>query len=339
MNTDMQIFPNFVLFTNGTSKVNVEVYFYNQTLRLTQKNMAKLFDVDISTVNEHLHNIYKTWELSQELTFGIFPIVQIEWNVEKKREIKFYSLKAIIAVWYRVNSHIAINFRKRATETLQEFMIKGYILDSERLKQVKHFGQDYFDEILEKIREIRLSERRFYQKITDIYALSADYDKDDEKTQLFFATVQNKLHWAITGQTAAELIYSEADAKKIYMWLKTRKNSPDGFVLKSDVSIAKNYLNQEHLKELEGLVSAYLELAENMAKRHIVMNMSNWISVLDDFLALSQYPILLDNWKISALKAKLKAESEFEKYRIIQDKAFESDFDKFVEETMTKKLK
>jgi hypothetical protein len=237
-------------------------------------------------------------------------------------------LRAITAVGYRINSHRATEFRKWATEILHEFIIKGFVMDDERLKQIKHFGQDYFDELLERIREIRLSERRLYQKITDIYALSADYDKNDEVTKEFFATVQNKMHWAIQGKTAAEIIYTEADAEKIFMGLKTWKNAPDGKILKSDVIIAKNYLNEEHLKELERIVSAYLDLAENRARRSIVTNMKDWVQFLDKFLAISDYPILIDNGKVSALEARLKAEQEFEQYRIVQDKNYISDFDK-----------
>jgi hypothetical protein len=240
-------------------------------------------------------------------------------------------------VGYRVNSHRAAEFRKWATEILHEYIIKGFAMDDERLKQIKHFGKDYFDEMLERIREIRLSERRFYQKITDIYALSADYDKNDETTKKFFATVQNKLHWAIQGKTAAEIIYSEADAQKIYMGLKTWKHAPDGKILKSDVSIAKNYLEEEHLKQMKRLVTAYLDLAENRAQRGIVMNMKDWVHYLDKFLELSDYPVLMEKGKVSALEAKLKAEAEYEKYRVIQDRSYESDFDKLVKKQLKKK--
>ena len=237
-------------------------------------------------------------------------------------------MRAITAVGYKVNSHRAIEFRKWATEILHEYIIKGFAMDDERLKQIKHFGKDYFDEMLERIREIRLSERRFYQKITDIYALSADYDKNDEITRDFFATAQNKMHWAIQGRTAAEIIYNEADAKRIYMGLKTWKHAPEGKILKSDISIAKNYLEEEHLTQLRKIVSAYLDLAENRASRGVVINMNDWVIFLEKFLELSDYPILLDKGKVSALEAKIKAESEYEKYRVIQDKEYLSDFDK-----------
>jgi hypothetical protein len=217
---------------------------------------------------------------------------------------------------------------------LQEFIIKGFVMDDERLKQGKNFGKDYFDELLERIREIRASERRFYQKITDIYALSVDYNKDSDTTKDFFAGVQNKLHWAITGKTAAEIIYTEADATKLFMGLKTWKAAPDGKILKSDVVIAKNYLSEQHIKELNRIVSAYLDLAENNAQRGVVTNMQDWAKFLNSFLQLSNYPILNDKGKISMLEAKLKAAMEFDKYRVIQDRHYESDFDKAI-----KKLK
>ena len=238
-----------------------------------------------------------------------------------------------------MTSHRATEFRKWATDVLHEYIIKGFAMDDERLKSVEHFGQHYFDELLERIREIRLSERRFYQKITDIYALSADYDKNAEVTKEFFATTRNILHWAIQGKTAAEIIYSEADATKIYMGLKTWKHAPDGKILKSDVTVAKNYLEAEHLKELERIVSAYLDLAENRARRGIVMNMKDWFVFLDRFLGLSDYPTLLDKGKVSALEAKIKAEAEYDKYRVIQDRNYISDFDREIENLIAKRDK
>lgn len=252
----------------------------------------------------------------------------------KNYQIIFYRLDAVLAVGYRVNSVQATQFRIWATNTLKEFIIKGFILDDERLKQGKDFGQDYFDELLERIREIRASERRFYQKITDLYALSVDYDKEATTTKDFFATVQNKLHWAISGKTAAEIIYTEADATKLFMGLKTWKATPSGKIIKSDVSIAKNYLHEEHIKELNRIVSAYLDLAENNAQRGLVISMQEWSTFLNNFLQLSNYPILNDKGKITMFEAKLKAEIEFDKYRIIQDENYESDFDKEI-----KKLK
>lgn len=324
--------PNFVIFKIESAKVNIDVLFKEETLWLTQKKMAELFETTPQNITLHLKNIYKEEELYENATCKEFLQVQKEGNREVKRQSKYYNLKAITSVGFRVNSHRATEFRKWAVNILEEYIIKGFAMDDERLKSIHHFGIDYFEEQLERIREIRLSERRFYQKITDIYALSADYDKNDEITKQFYATVQNKMHWAICGKTAAEIIYSEADAAKIYMGLKTWKNAPDEKILKSDVAIAKNYLNEEHLKQLERIVSAYLDLAENRASRGIVMNMKDWIEFLDKFLNLSDYPILLDNGKITALEAKLKAYSEFEKYRVVQDKLYLSDFDKMIQE-------
>jgi hypothetical protein len=303
----------------------VEVVFENETFWLSQKRMAELFGVDVRTVNEHLKNIFKTDELHEEAVIRKFRITA---SGGKNYDTKFYMLDVILAVGYRVNSAQAIQFRIWATKTLKEFITKGFVLDDERLKQGKHFGKDYFDELLERIREIRASERRFYQKITDLYALSADYSKEAATTKDFFASVQNKLHWAITGKTAAEIIYTEADATKIYMGLKTWKHAPDGKILKSDAIVAKNYLNEEHIGELNRIVSAYLDLAENNAKRNQLMFMKDWSKFLKDFLQLSNYPILKDQGKVTMLEAKIKAEHEYEKFRVIQDREYESDFDK-----------
>ncbi len=319
-----------IFYSTPQGNVKVEVIFESETFWLSQKRMSDLFGVDVRTINEHLRNIFETGELLKEATIRKFRIVQTEGSRSVKREVDFYKLEAILAVGYRVNSSEATQFRIWATNTLKEFIIKGFILDDERLKQGKHFGKDYFDELLERIREIRASERRFYQKITDLYALSADYNKDSETTQTFFASVQNKLHWAITGKTAAEIIYTEADATKIYMGLKTWKQAPHGKIMKNDVSIAKNYLNEAHIEELNRIVSAYLDLAENNAKRSQLMYTKDWVKFLSDFLQLSNYPILKDKGKISMLEAKLKAESEYEKFRVIQDREYESDFDKVV---------
>jgi len=249
----------------------------------------------------------------------------------------FYNLDAIIAVGYRVNSYQATQFRIWATITLREFIIKGFVLDDERLKQGKYLGKDYFDELLERIREIRASERRFYQKITDIYALSSDYDKNAPVTKDFFASVQNKLHWAITGKTAAEIIYTSADAKKIFMGLTNWKQAPERKILKTDINIAKNYLNENHIKELNRIVSAYLDLAENNAERQILMKMEDWTKFLHQFLELSKYPILKDKGKVTALEAKLKAEKEFEVFRKTQDQNYISDFDKEIKRIEGKK--
>lgn len=335
MGKELQRIENFVIYQTETGKVNVEVYFENDTLWLTQKVIGELFNKDRSVITKHLKNIFSEGELDEHSVCAHFAHTAQD---GKSYTTKFYNLRAITAVGYRVNSKEATAFRKWATEILHEYIIKGFAMDDERLKQMKHFGQDYFDEMLERIREIRLSERRFYQKITDIYALSADYNKNCDTTQKFYATTQNKLHWAIQGKTAAEIIYANADASKIAMGLTTWKNAPDGKILKSDVSIAKNYLNQEHLNQLQRLVTAYLDLAENRAQRGIVMNMKDWVGFLDRFLELSDYPILTDNGKISALEAKLKAEGEYDKYRVIQDKEYRSDFDKLIQNTKNKEI-
>lgn len=322
---ELQKFNNFVLFTAENGKVNIDVYFQDETLWLTQKAIAELFEKGRTTITEHLKKIFNEGELDELSVCRDFRHTAED---GKTYTTKYYNLKAITAVGYRVNSHRAIEFRKWATDVLHEYIIKGFAMDDERLKQIQHFGIDYFEEMLERIREIRMSERRLYQKITDIYALSADYDSQADITQQFFATVQNKLHWAITGKTAAEIIYSEADATKIYMGLKTWKQAPNGKIMKSDVSIAKNYLNEEHIKALEQMVSGYLDVAETRARNRQVMNMKDWDKFLIQFLELADYPILKDTGKISMLKAKLKAESEYEKYRVVQDKMYQSDFDK-----------
>lgn len=330
--SELEKFSNFVIFQTRNGKVNIDVFFKNETLWLTQKKIAELFEKGRSTITEHLKNIFLEGELDENAVCRNFRHTAKD---GKTYSTKHYSLQAITAVGYRVNSHRATEFRKWATGILHEYIIKGFAMDDERLKQIKHFGKDYFDEMLERVREIRLSERRLYQKITDIYALSADYDSKDAVTKQFFAIVQNKLHWAITGQTAAEIIYNEADAKKIYMGLKTWKHAPDGKILKSDIVIAKNYLNEEHMKKLERIVSAYLDLAETRAINRRVMNMKDWEAFLLQFLELSDSPILLDSGKISMLEAKLKAEKEYDNYRVIQDKNFISDFDKEIKKFLT----
>lgn len=332
MANQLQKLNNFVIFQTEEGKVNIDVFFANDNLWLTQKIMAELFGTTPQNITLHLRNIYSEGELNEHATSKEFLQVQIEGNRQVQRKQKFYSLDAIIAVGYRVNSIRATKFRIWATDVLHNFILKGFVLDDERLKQIRHFGQDYFDELLERIREIRASERRFYQKITDIYALSADYDQDSEITKTFFATVQNKLHWAIIGKTAAEIIYTEADAKKAFMGLKTWKNSPKRKILKSDISIAKNYLNEKHIEQLNRLVSSYLDLAEDRAMRGIVMNMHDWEDFLNRFLELSDYPILTHQGKISAERALLKAKTEYEKFRVEQDKSYVSDFDQVVKQ-------
>lgn len=319
----------FLLYTAPDGAVKVDVFFKDETVWLTQKALAELFGVKVPAVNKHLKNIFDSGELTREATVSKMEIVRAEGGRDVAREVEFYNLDAIIAVGYRVNSYQATQFRIWATKTLREFIIKGFVLDDERLKQGKQvFGKDYFDELLERIREIRASERRFYQKLTDIYALSVDYSADAPLTKEFFATVQNKLHWAITGQTAAELIYASADATKVFMGLTTWKHARGGKILKSDVTVAKNYLDEAHVKELNRIVSAYLDLAENRAERGILMKMADWVTFLHSFLELSNYPILQDKGKVSALEAKLKAEGEYEVYRQRQDAEYISDFDR-----------
>lgn len=322
---------NFILYTAPNGDVQLNVALQDETLWLTQRGMESLFNVAKSTLSEHLKNIYDSGELSRETTVRNFRTVQIEGEREVARNIDYYNLDAIISVGYRVNSYEATQFRIWATRALKEYIIKGFVLDDVRLKQGSQvFGKDYFDELLERIREIRASERRFYQKITDIYALSVDYDKNATLTKEFFATVQNKLHWAITGKTSAEIIYQSADATKPNMGLMSFKNAPNGKVLKSDVGVAKNYLSEPHIRELERIVSAYLDLAENRAERQIVMKMSDWVTFLNGFLELSNYPILQDAGKVSAEMAKLKAEKAYEIFRVEQDTHFVSDFDKAI---------
>src|SRR4030067_2896367 len=318
-NQEEKLFSDIILYTAETGDVKVEVLFSDETFWLSQKRMAELFGVEVLTINYRLKEIYASGELKEEATIRKIRIVQKEGKRDISRVIDYYNLDSIIAVGYRVNSFQATQFRIWATKTLREFMIKGFVLDDERLKQGKRFGKDYFDELLERIREIRASERRFYKKTTNIYALSADYDKNAPMTKDFFTSVQNKLHWAITGKTAAEIIYASTDATKIYMGLTNWKHSPEGKILKSDVIVAKNYLSENHIKELKRIVSAYLDLAENRADRQILMKMGDWIQFLHNFLELSNYPILEDKGKVSALEARLKAEQEYEVYRKKED--------------------
>ncbi len=326
---------NFLLYTAKDGAVKVEVFFKEENVWLTQKALAELFGVQVPAINKHLKNIFESKELSEEAVISILETTAAD---GKNYNTRYYNLDAIIAVGYRVNSYQATQFRIWATRTLKEFIIKGFVLDDERLKQGKRvFGRDYFDELLERIREIRASERRFYQKITDIYALSADYDTDAPMTKDFFAAVQNKLHWAITGKTAAEMIYSSADATKIYMGLTNWKRAPGGKILKSDVVVAKNYLSETHIKELNHIVSAYLDLAENRAERQILMKMEDWVKFLDNFLELSNYPILEDGGKVSALEARLKAEQEYDVYCRRQDAEYLSDFDREIKRIEGKK--
>jgi hypothetical protein len=316
----------FLIYTAPDGAVKVDVFIKDETVWLTQKALAELFGIQVPGINKHLKNIFESGELAEAEVISILETTTPHGAIKDKtqsQKTRFYNLDAIIAVGYRVNSFQATQFRIWATRTLREFIIKGFVMDDEQLKQGKQaFGKDYFDELLERIREIRASERRFYQKITDIYALSVDYSGEAPVTKEFFASVQNKLHWAITGQTAAELIDSAADATKLTMGLTTWKHA-----LKSDVTVAKNYLNEAHVRELNRIVSAYLDLAENRAQRGIVMKMADWVTFLHSFLELSNYPILKDKGKVSALEAKLKAEGEYEVFRQRQDAEYISDFD------------
>ncbi len=321
-----------ILYSTPQGEIKIEVFLQDETVWLTQRAMGELFGVVKSTISEHLANIYNSGELEKEATVRKIRTVQNEAGREVNRKLEFYNLDVIISVGYRVNSHQATQFRIWATKTLKEFIIKGFVLDDERLKQGKKlFGKDYFDELLERIREIRASERRFYQKITDIYAeCSIDYQPKAEITQVFYKTVQNKMHWAITGQTAAEIISSRAKAELPNMGLTTWKNSPKGKVLKSDVSIAKSYLNKKEIDELNRIVTMYLDYAENQAARQIPMSMEDWIEKLDIFLQFNDYSVLKNAGSISAEIAKELATVEFEKFRVIQDEDYESDFDQEV---------
>ncbi|MBI3179500.1 MAG: virulence RhuM family protein [Deltaproteobacteria bacterium] len=328
---------DLILYRTANNAVRIEVLHESETFWLDQRRMAELFGVEVPTISYHLKEIYESGELVREATLRRILTVRTEGNREIKREIDFYNLDAIISVGYRVNSAQATQFRIWATQTLREFIVKGFVLDDERLKLNKRFGKDYFDELLDRIREIRASERRFYLKITDIYEqCSIDYDKQAEMTQIFFKTVQNKLHWAVTGKTAAELIAERADASKPAMGLTTWKNAPAGKVLKSDVSVAKNYLIESEIKELERIVSMYLDYADNQAARRIPMKMADWAGKLDAFLQFNEYDVLTNAGKVSAEVAKRLAEGHYEKFRVLQDRDFESDFEAAVKRISAK---
>jgi hypothetical protein len=329
---------DIILYATPDGSVHVDVVYEGETFWLPQKRMANLFGVDVRTVNEHLINIYSSGELARDATIRKFRIVQIEGSREVARDVDCYNLDAIISVGYRINSRQATQFRIWATQTLREFIVKGFVLDDERLKLNARFGADYFDELLQRIREIRASERRFYQKITDIYEqCSIDYDKTSDLTKNLFATIQNKLHWAITGQTAAEIIAARANASKPNMGLTTWKHSPSGKILKTDVTIAKNYLAESEIKELERVVSMYLDYAELQAQRQIPMKMADWVTRLDAFLSFNEYEILTNAGTISHEIAKELAENQFDQFRVAQDKVFESDFDREVKRISNRK--
>ncbi len=331
-------FNDILLYTSADGQVKVEVIYEEETFWLSQKRMAELFGVESHTITYHLKEIFKSGELDEKATTRKIRVVQQEGSREVNRDIDFYNLDAVIAVGYRVNSHQATRFRIWATKTLKEFIIKGFVLDDDRLKQGKRFGKDYFTELLERIREIRSSERRFYQKITDIFAeCSLDYDAQSELTTTFYKTIQNKLEWAITGKTAAEIIAARANADKPHMGLTTWKKAPDGKVLKSDVVVAKNYLLENEIKDLNRIVTMYLDYAERQAERQIPLYMSDWIEKLDAFLKFNDYEVLTDAGKVSAEVAKALAIKEYEKFRVIQDQLFESDFDKSIKKALDNK--
>ena len=330
------IFTEFLLYTTPDGKVKVEIFLKDETIWLTQDRIAELFGVQRPAVTKHLKNIFESGELVEEVVSSKMELTTQHGAIEEKtqtRPVKFYNLDAIISVGYRVNSKQATLFRIWATERLKEYIIKGFTMDDERLKNpTRIFGEDYFEEQLARIRDIRSSERRFYQKITDIYAqCSADYSREAEETKRFFATVQNKFHWAIARQTAAEIIYSRADSKDLNMGLTSWKNAPAGPIRKLDVSVAKNYLNEDELDGLNRIVTMYLDYAEMQTRNRNVLNMRDWIQKLDAFLQFNEQEILDNSGKVSAELAKSFAEGEFEKYRVIQDRLFESDFDRMLE--------
>ena len=319
---------NIILYETEDGKVNIDVILKAETIWLTQKNMAELFDCSKDNIGLHLKNIFLDKELDKNATTEIFSVVQKEGNRNIKRNVEFYNLDAIIAVGYRVNSKKATQFRIWATNVLKDYIIKGFKIDVERMKNGPKFGKDYYDELLETIKEIRLSERRLYQKITDLFeSTSIDYDKDSEEAYTFFKIVQNKLHYAISGHTAAELIYERVDASKEHLGLTNWKHSPQGKIMKYDISIAKNYLNEDELKKLESLTTLFLDYAEDMANEHNLMTMQKWIDVTDDLLKFRKKAILLNAGNISHKQALEKANEEYEKFRIKQDKEYISSMD------------
>jgi len=314
----------------GDQQDSVEMRYEDENIWLTQKMMATLYDVDVRTINEHIKKIYLDSELEEDSTIRNFRIVQTEGSRQVTRDTKHYNLQMIIAVGFKVNNERAVQFRKWANNIVKDYTIKGWAMDDERLKRGTYLTEKYFDEQLERIREIRASERKFYQKITDLYATAIDYDKNSAATKRFYATVQNKMHFAVHGHTASELIVERADHTKEHMGLTTWADAPEGKIKKSDVTIAKNYLSQDEMKQLNRMVTAYLDFAENMTLRHIPLTMEDWEKRLNSFIEMFDYGILQDAGKVSAEIAKLHAETEFEKYRVVQDRLFMSDFDKYM---------
>ena len=316
----------------GDDESVFEVRYQDENIWLTQKMLATLYDVKVNTINEHLTKIYEDYELEEEATIRKFRIVQQEGNRSVKREVLHYSLQVIIAIGFKVDSERAVQFRKWVNQIAKDYTIKGWVMDDERLKQGTFLTDKYFEEQLERIREIRASERKFYQKITDIYATAIDYDKNAKSTKRFYATVQNKMHFAIHGHTAAELIVERADSEKEHMGLTTWKDAPDGKIIKSDVVVAKNYLSEKEMTQLNRMVTSYLDFAEDMAERKIPLTMQDWEKRLNSFIEMFEYGLLQDAGKVTAEIAKLHAETEFEKYRVIQDRLFMSDYDRFLVE-------
>ena len=314
----------------GDQQGSIEMRYEDENIWLTQKMMATLYDVDVRTINEHIKKIYSDSELEEDSTIRNFRIVQTEGSRQVTRDTKHYNLQMIIAVGFKVNSERAVQFRKWVNQIAKDYTIKGWVMDDERLKRGTYLTEKYFDEQLERIREIRASERKFYQKITDLYATAIDYDKNAATTRRFYATVQNKMHYAVHGHTAAELIVERADHTKEHMGLTTWADAPEGKIKKSDVTVAKNYLSQDEMKQLNRMVTAYLDFAENMTLRHIPLTMQDWEMRLNSFIEMFDYGILQDAGKVSAEIAKLHAETEFEKYRVIQDRLFMSDFDRYM---------
>lgn len=319
----------FLIFQIEGKENGVQVMYQNETIWCTQKAMAQLFDCSTDNVGLHLKNIYESGELVQVVTTEYFSVVQVEGERQVNRKLKSYNLDAIISVGYRVNSTRATQFRQWCTYVLRQFAIRGYVIDKKRMENGSFIGEDYFEHLLAEIREIRLSERRFYQKLTDIYATSIDYNVNAPTTRAFFKKVQNKMHYAVHGHTAAELIVDRANAEREHMGLTTWEKGPQGKIVKTDVSIAKNYLRENELEAMGRIVNAFLDIAENMAKRHIPMTMEDWAKCIDKFIDVADLPILQDNGNVSVEFAKEFAETEFEKYRVIQDQLFQSDFDRF----------
>lgn len=317
----------FLLYTTPNSEVKVEIFVNNETVWLPQKRMAKLFGVNVPAISKHLNNIYEDGELDKEATISILETVQKEGNRSVKREVEYYNLDAILSVGYRVNSSQATQFRIWATKVLKEYIIKGFTMDDERLKNGRYFGKDYFKELLERVRSIRASERRIYQQITDIFAeCSIDYNSKSETTKNFYATIQNKFHFAISGQTAAEIIYQNADKTKPFMGLQTFKNSPDGRVLKSDTVVAKNYLSEEEIKKLERAVSGYFDYIERLIENKTALTMEQVADSVNKFLEFNEYQVLQNSGKVSKTEAELKAFAEYDEFNKTQK--IESDFDR-----------